>query len=153
MLITSHITDGFPLVARERAAGGIVYPEPDDSAAVRRLLQVASEYDIGAHGGKRLECFLILENQISLWIMQTAGVPEYVHRKVDVLAVTVADLTAKTLFVQLPAVQTPFPPLDRDGITRDSGTTVHLVVAGGERYGRSSGGQCGAGGALSQLLP
>lgn len=131
MLITSHITDGFPLVARERAAGGIVYPEPDDSAAVRRLLQVASEYDIGAHGGKRLECFLILENQISLWIMQTAGVPEDVHRKVDVLAVTVADLTAKTLFVQLPAVQTPFPPLDRDGITRDSETTVHLVVAGG----------------------
>lgn len=130
MLITSNITDKFSPAACAMAVGETTFSERNDNAVYSRLMTVASEYDPEVHGGKRLECYLIFKNQLSLWLLQTVGVPEDVHRKVDVFATTVPDLMAKTLFVQLPSAEFRFPPLDRTPISKDSDVTVHLVVAG-----------------------
>ena len=130
MLIASNLHEADPLVARERAAGEAVFVEKDDNSAIRRLADEAARYDLQSHGGKRLECYLILDNLTSLWLLQTVGIPQKVSEKVDVFATTVEDLLAKTIFVRLPGIPVMFPPLDRDVISRDSEMTVHLVLVG-----------------------
>lgn len=102
----------------------------DDNSAIRRLRHEADNYDLEANGGRRMECYLILHEQTSLWLMQTVGLPPEIHQKVDVFATTIEDLTAKAIFVRLPCVPSAFPPLDRHPITRDSDSTVHLVIFG-----------------------
>ena len=130
MLIISNITDKFPLIANVWADGELVFSESDDNAVIKRLLIIASEYDISANEGKKLECFVIFEYQFSLWLFQTAGTMEIVFQNIDVFVTTIPDLMAKTLFVQLPSTIFPFPPLDRKAISRDSDDTVHLVIIG-----------------------
>ena len=130
MLIASNLHEADPLVSRERAAGEAVFVEKDDNSAIRRLADEAARYDLQSHGGKRLECYLILDNLTSLWLLQTVGIPQKVSEKVDVFATTVEDLLAKTIFVRLPGIPVMFPPLDRDVISRDSEMTVHLVLVG-----------------------
>ncbi|MBR5068139.1 MAG: hypothetical protein IKX25_01925 [Bacteroidales bacterium] len=128
MLIISTINKDESLAAREGAAGELVFIEIDDNTAVRRLKEVADRYDDS--NGKRLECYLLLKNQTSLWLLQSVGLPKEIENKVDVFATTIEDLLAKTVFIKLPNIQTPFPSLDRTAISRDSDSTVHLVIVG-----------------------
>ena len=128
MLIISTNSNDHSLVARERAAGELVFVENDDNAAIRRLKEEAEKYDDS--GGGRLECYFVLNDPTSLWLLQTVGLPKEVERKVDVFATTMEDLLAKTVFVKLPNLSTPFPSLDRQPIAYDSETTVHLVIVG-----------------------
>lgn len=128
MLIISTNNENNSLVAREKAASELVFVEKDDNAAIRRLKNEAKKYDDSSGG--RLECYLVLNDLTSLWLLQTVGLPKEIEEKVDVFATTMEDLLAKTIFVKLPNLKSAFPSLDRMSISRDSETTVHLVIVG-----------------------
>lgn len=128
MLIISTNKNDHSLAAREKAAGELVFVEKDDNAAVRRLKEEAEKYDDS--GGRRLECYVVLNSPTSLWLLQTVGLPKDIVDKVDVFATTMEDLLAKTVFVKLPNLPSCFPSLDREPISCDSETTVHLVIVG-----------------------
>ena len=128
MLIISTNKKDHSLAVREKAAGELVFVEKDDNAAIRRLKEETVKYDDS--GGGRLECYLVLNDPTSLWLLQTVGLPKDIEDKVDVFATTMEDLLAKTVFVKLPNLQSDFPSLDRMPIAFDSETTVHLVIVG-----------------------
>lgn len=130
MLIVSTTNKDNSLVAREKAIGELVFVESNDNLAVRRLHEEAEKYDLSANNGKRLECYLVLNDLTSLWLLQTVGVPKEIEAKVDVFATTTEDLLAKSLLVKLPGYSSSFPTLDRQPISYDSDTTVHLVIVG-----------------------
>lgn len=126
MLITSELTKECPMVVRALADGETVFAEKDDDAALLRLRAIAE----GNHSGKREECYAVFANPLTLWLLQTSGMPDEIHKKIDLFATTINDLAAKTVFVRLPHSKYEFPPLDRYSITRDTEDTVHLVIAG-----------------------
>ena len=128
MLIISTNKNDHSLVAHEKAAGECVFVEKDDNAAIRRLKEETEKYDDS--GGKRLECYMVLDDPTSLWLLQTVGLPKDIEEKVDVFATTMEDLLAKTVYVKLPNLPSGFPSLDREPISYDSETTVHLVIVG-----------------------
>ena len=128
MVIISTNINEYSLATREKAAGELVFVENNDNAAIRRLKEEAEKYDGG--NGKRLECYLVLNDLTSLWLLQTAGLPKEIENKVDVFATTKEDLLAKTLFVKLPNLPSEFPSLDRTPISREGDTIVHLVIIG-----------------------
>ncbi len=130
MIITGGLTGGDALVAREIAAGRSVFMEKDDGALLRRLETECGEFDLTANGGRRMECWLVVSDAVTLWTLRTVGLPEKITSKADVFAVTVEDLIAKTLLVRLPDTASVFPPLDRRPISKESDSTVHLVIAG-----------------------
>lgn len=127
MLIISTDKDISSLVARETDTGELIFMENDDNAALRRLTEQAKRHDCN---GKRLECYLVLNDMTSLWLLQTAGLPKEIGDKVDVFATTMEDLLAKTIFAKLPNTTSSFPALDRVPISPESHTTVHLVIIG-----------------------
>ena len=128
MLIISTSRKDHSLAGRERAAGEMVFVEHDDSAAMRRLREEAAKYDDA--DGSRLSCYLVLQDQTSLWLLETVGLQKEIEEKADVFATTMEDLSAKTVFVKLPNQASTFPSLDRRPISFDSDTVVHLVVIG-----------------------
>lgn len=113
--------------AREGGTGELIFLEKDDNAAIRRLTEQAKKTE---RNGPRSECYLVLNDMTSLWLLQTAGLPKEIEDHVDVFATTIEDLLAKTIFVKLPGIISPFPSLDRTVISPDSDTTVHLVIIG-----------------------
>ena len=127
LIISSNKT--FPsLAAREKAAVEWVFVEKDDNTAIRRLREEAEKYDDS--GGGRLECYLVLNDPTSLWLIQTIGLPKEIQERVDVFATTMEDLLAKIVFVKLPNLPSGFLSLDREPISCDSETIVHLVIVG-----------------------
>ena len=126
MLIASKLTRDCPLVANALATGETVFLEKDDDAVLRRLFAAAAENV----SDERVECYVVFDSLTALWIVQTSGIPADIHAKVDVFATTLSDLSAKTVFVKLPGGGCSFPALDRSPITRDSSSTVRLVIAG-----------------------
>lgn len=128
MLIVSTNNSRHHLAARERATGEAVFVVADDEAAIRKLREAAESHD--GSSGHRLECYLVLSDPASLWLLQTTGLPGELAQKADVIAVTTEDLMAKTVFTRLPNHPSPFPPLDRRPIAFDSDTTVHLLIVG-----------------------
>lgn len=127
MLIISTKKDIGSLVAREEPTSELVFLEKDDNAAIKRLTIEAEKH---TDTDKRLECYLVLDDMTSLWLLQTSGLPKEIEDKVDVFATTIEDLLAKTIFVKLPKITSPFPALDRMAISPDSDNTVHLVIVG-----------------------
>lgn len=130
MLIITTKIEGSLLVAREQAANKLVLVEDNDNAIIRRLVELAKQYDVSAHGEKRLECYVIFDDFTSLWLLQTVGLPKDIERKMDVFATTKEDLLAKAIFLKLPTLASAFPPLDRIPLSYDSEATVHLVILG-----------------------
>lgn len=128
MLIVSTNIQNSSLAAHEKAAGELVFVEKDDNAAIKKLKDEADKCE--NNGGERKECYLVLNNQTSLWLLQTVGLPKEIEEKVDVFATTIEDLLAKTVFVKLPNLTSVFPPLDRIPVTINSETIVHLVIIG-----------------------
>ncbi len=128
MLILSANTINNSLASREKAAGELIFVEKDDNAAIRRLKDETDKCEY--NDGERKECFLILNNLTTLWLLQTLGLPDGIEDKVDVFATTTEDLLAKTVFVKLPNIPSAFPSLDRMPISFDSETIVHLVIVG-----------------------
>lgn len=102
----------------------------NDNEVVRKLIAEAEKYSLAEHGNERLECYLLLSNMTSLWLLQTTGIPDDLYQKVDVFATTQEDFMAKSIFVKLPHIKSPYPALDRKPIDVNSETTVHLVIFG-----------------------
>ncbi len=130
MIITSRLAGAERIVAEEMTAGMRVYVEEDDGAALRRLEEECGKYAPEMNGGRRMECWLIAGDALTLWTLQSIGVPERVREKADVMATTMEDLTAKTVLVRLPGAKAVFPPLDRKPMSLTSEMNVHLVIAG-----------------------
>lgn len=130
MLIVSTTNQNHSLAAREKAASEVVLLENDDHAVIRRLEKEAEAYDLTTNKGRRLECYLVLSDMTSLWLLQTVGLPKQIEEKVDVFATTVEDLLAKTVFVKLPNISSVFPSLERMPISFGSETIVHLLMVG-----------------------
>lgn len=130
MLIISTDYKDNSLASRARGVSDFVFVEKDDNSAIRRLREEAEKYDLSAHDERRFECYLILKDLTSLWLLQTVGLPKEIEDKADVFATTMEDLLAKTIFVKLPNTPSAFPSLDRQPISFNSDTTVHLVIIG-----------------------
>ncbi len=130
LIVSGNTIEGLSVAHLSEEVAGRLLVEADDNAAMRRLNMEAAAYDAAAHGGRRLECYMLLEEQTSLWLLQTVGLPEALNAKVDLVATTAEDLMAKTLFVRPARVQPVMPVLDRQPIGRDSQQTVHLVLLG-----------------------
>lgn len=131
MLIASNIKqEDISLVPCLQNTSEMVFIEEDDNAAIARLREQARQYAPCANDGKRLEVYLILCEATALWQLQTHGIPQELQECVDLVATTINDLVAKSIFVKLPGIPSPYPSLDRTPITRDSDTTVHLVLVG-----------------------
>lgn len=131
MLIATGIgKEDISLVAPNAATSEMVFIEADDNAAIARLREQAAGHDPARHNGERLEVYLILQEATALWQLQTQGIPRELYERVDLVATTVNDLIAKSIFIKLPGLSSVYPPLDRVPISRDSDTTVHLVLAG-----------------------
>ncbi len=130
MIIISEYKDGQKLVNFFKEEVEQVIIEKDDNAALRRLEMEANVYDLNAHKGNRLECYLVLKEQTSLWLLQTVGISNNLLKKVDLFVTTLEDLMAKTVFVKLPNLSNLFPSLDRQSIGLNSDLVVHLVLIG-----------------------
>lgn len=102
----------------------------NDNEVVRKLVNEAEKYSLEEHKNERLECYLMLSNMTSLWLMQTTGISSDLYHKVDVFATTPEDFMAKSIFVKLPNIQSPYPALDRKPIDINSEATIHLVIFG-----------------------
>lgn len=76
----------------------------NDNEVVRKLIAEAEKYSLAEHGNERLECYLLLSNMTSLWLLQTTGIPDDLYQKVDVFATTQEDFMAKSIFVKLPHI-------------------------------------------------
>ena len=109
MLIASNISQDISLAARSQAASEMVFIEKDDNAAIARLREQARQYDPSAHDGARLEVYLILQEATALWQLQTQGIPHELQERVDLVATTVNDLIAKSIFIKLPGVSSIYP--------------------------------------------
>ncbi len=130
MIIVSNLRENDIRRIRERNASEVFYQEANDNAVLRRLTEECERYDLKAHSGKRFECYLVVAEPDTLWLLQTVGLPEAVSEKADVLVTTIEDLVAKAVLVKLPNTPLPYPPLDRQPISADSDVTVHLVLFG-----------------------
>lgn len=108
----------------------IASKEGNDNEAVRLLREAAEKITVSANEDKRAECCLMLSNMTSLWLMLTTGVPADLYHKLDIFVTTPADFMAKSIFVKLPNIQSPFPALDRKPIDVNSDSTVHLLING-----------------------
>lgn len=142
MIIVSDNCFADSLLANNSSASGSLFLEKDDSACFSRLRAESEAYDPGAHGGRTMECVMVLRDAASLWMIQTCGLASDIADKVSVTATTVEDLIAKRLLVKMNGIgevsaDAPhrsltrlFPSLDREPVGYGSEHTVHLVVFG-----------------------
>jgi len=122
LLIASKLTCTDAPVAAETAAGHRVLLAPSDDGALRLLRRI--------DGADADDCYLLLDSGTVLRLLQTSGLPPELHSRLDLIASTAEDLCAKSALVTVPGIDNPVPPLDRTPVTRESDTTVHLVVFG-----------------------
>lgn len=130
MLIASRLSRTDAPVAAAAATGHEVLLAGDDDRAISELVARARAYDPAAYGGERLEIYAVFDSEAPLRLMQTAGVGADVLARADILATTIDDLCAKTVLVRLPGIDSDYPALDREPISRDSDSTVQLVIFG-----------------------
>ena len=132
MLVISKYPHDASLAARARVAGDVVFKESDDAAALQRLYAEAAAVQPpeGAAPHAAAPCCLLLQSAALVHHIQTHGLPEQVTRAFDVVALTPYDLLAMQLLVPLQGATWTCTPLDREPISRDSETTVHLVLLG-----------------------
>lgn len=127
MLIANANYKDAATVERERTRGEQVLVEADDNAVMARLEAELECYDPKAHGGRRLDCWLLLAETTSLWLLQTRGLADRLSQRGDIMATTMDDLLAKCL---LSGLVSHFPTLDREPLRYESDSTVHLVLFG-----------------------
>ena len=130
MLIASNTCQDLSLVTQCGNLDDTVFIEADDNAIIARLITQADQYDLSSHGGKRLEVYLVFQEPTALWQFHTQELPPELTERLDLVATSIEDLVAKSIFVKLPGFPSDYPSLDRKPITRDSEETVHLVLVG-----------------------
>lgn len=108
-------------------------PMAEDNRALEYLRMLADDNALrnGADGsvrrnGKRTTVWLLLQSQVSLWLLQQTDFTDEVNAAFDVYPMTKEDVWAKNCVLQ--------HHLDRGGISMDSDKTVHVVVCGFDAY-------------------
>lgn len=89
-----------------------------DDKAVAMLGQLAADYDVAAHEGRRLTCHLLVQSQSALQMLQTTDLCEAIRQKIDVYPFTMDEVWSRTIV------------LDYEPITLQSEKYVHLVIFG-----------------------
>ena len=89
---------------------------------VRRICSVSE--------GKRIRCHILLHSNDTLALFQTQDPCSDIRDKVDIIPFTMETLWAQKIFTGIPGEKMPFPPMDREFITRQSDRTVHIVMFG-----------------------
>lgn len=90
----------------------------EDDKAVAMLAQLAPEYDVEAHSGKRLLCHLMVQKNETLRMLQTCDFCDAVRQKIDVYPFTIDEVWSRSIV------------LDYEPITIQSEKHVHLVIFG-----------------------
>ena len=92
--------------------------ENNDHEAVALLGELATEYDVDQHGGKRLICHLLVQSDIVLRMLQTTDFSEIIRKKIDVYPFSMDEVWSRSIV------------LDYEPITIQSNKHVHLVIFG-----------------------
>lgn len=90
----------------------------EDDKKVVILSQLATEYDVNAHGGKKLVCHLLMQKIESLRMLQACDFCDAVRQKIDVYPFTMEEEWSRGIV------------LDYEPITVQSEKHVHLVIFG-----------------------
>lgn len=86
---------------------------------------------------RRIPVLLLLQSRNVLHCLRMTGLPDSVDAAFEVWPFTMEEIWARNLFLRMPGIQTfSAPPVDRSPITKDSGSFVHLVIAGTNSYAR-----------------
>ena len=125
MLIINKKYEDSDVVMAARLTGEVVHIEANDYAVMQRLNDEASRQE-----QSDTNATLLFADGVSLWQLQTLGIPDEVSQRMDIIATTMEDLTAKTLLLRLPGIQADYPSLDRIPQGYNSEKTVHLVIFG-----------------------
>lgn len=79
---------------------------------------------------------LLVQSHVTLWTLQTMDMPADLNECFELYPFTLEDIWAKNALVQLPGIKNMgFPPLDRESISADSKSCVHVVISG---FGRQA---------------
>ena len=89
-----------------------------DDKAIATLGQLAEEYDVTTHQGKRLVCHLLIQSNESLRMLQTCDLCKEVRQKIDVYPFTLGEIWSRSII------------LDYEPIILQSEKHVHLVIFG-----------------------
>lgn len=90
----------------------------EDDKIIAHLAQLASDYNIEAHSGKRLVCHLLVQKNETLRMLQTCDLCDIVRQKIDVYPFTMDEVWSRSI------------TLDYEPITLQSGKHAHLVIFG-----------------------
>jgi len=90
----------------------------EDNKAVAMLELLATGYRVEDHGGKRLQCHLLVHENETLQMLHTCDLRDVVRRKIDVYPFTTDDEWSRSIV------------LDYEPITVRSEKHVHLVIFG-----------------------
>lgn len=92
--------------------------EGEDDLAIVMLERLAEQFDVEAHGGKKLVCHLMLLSNLSLQMLQTCDLNDMVRQKIDVYPFTLDEVWSRSII------------LDYKPMTIQSEQHVHLVIFG-----------------------
>ena len=90
----------------------------EDDKAIAMLGQLAEEYDVTTHQGKRLVCHLLIQSNESLRMLQTCDFCKKVKQTIDVYPFTLDEIWSRSIL------------LDYEPITLQSEKHAHLVIFG-----------------------
>lgn len=90
----------------------------EDDKAVAMLAELAAEYGVKTHDGKRLICHLLVQDNRTLRMLQTCDLNDAVRQKMDVYPFSMDEVWSRGIV------------LDYEPITIQSEKHVHLVIFG-----------------------
>ena len=83
----------------------------------------------------RIQVLLLLQNPAILHLLQRTDFPPEVNKTFEVWPLTMEEIWARNLVVRMPGIRSAGgPSLDRNPITQESKSFVHLVIAGTDSY-------------------
>ena len=82
-------------------------------------------------------CHVMLQSNMSLWLLQTLDIYEEINQKFELTPFTLEDQWAKTILCHLPGNTMYYPPLDREQIDTMSNKTIHFLLLGFNSLGEN----------------
>ncbi|MBR3611823.1 MAG: hypothetical protein IKL54_00815 [Bacteroidaceae bacterium] len=98
-----------------------------DSAAIKKVQQLAVGYSAQENGGDRLRVHLVLANRVLASTLRRLPLESAMASNIELYAYTIEDLWAMEVLGIAPGKR---PLLDREAITYESNKRVHLVIFG-----------------------
>ena len=114
-------------------------PDGDGSVQDALALKFLSELAVlWKDAGKKPTVHLLLQEKGTLRMLGRLGLPEDIEERFEVWPFTMEEAWADYITVRFPGLsENPYPGLDREPVTADSGQFVHLVILGCDDYAES----------------